>query len=144
MLSLCDSAERVPEWASDSQIEAAAKWLQIDIGPVMDALPFALVASSQHVDVDGCTEPVRRYPWGSCRINNPEHSSFNLLRYWLLFPSLIKQLFVLAAARDADYQRAREMIMNCVQEESKDVTGITGGMLREKGIVSAVKECMPG
>ncbi|KAK9802576.1 hypothetical protein WJX73_006624 [Symbiochloris irregularis] len=50
--------------------------------------PFAVACGAKPSSSTGCDsealEPVRKYPWGTCRTNNPLHSDFRLARQVVL------------------------------------------------------------
>ncbi|CAE6403848.1 unnamed protein product [Rhizoctonia solani] len=47
-------------------------------------LPFAIVGSSDEVEIDGQPVRARIYPWGVVEVDNPKHSDFSRLRSALL------------------------------------------------------------
>lgn len=52
---------------------------------VQSVLPFAVVASSREVPLEGGKRGRgREYPWGTVEIANTQHSDFNKLRIFLL------------------------------------------------------------
>lgn len=47
-------------------------------------LPFAIVTSSEVIDINGRAVRARRYPWGIVDIENPQHSDYGSLRSAIL------------------------------------------------------------
>ena len=47
-------------------------------------LPFAIVGSTEEVELDGHLVRARVYPWGVVEVDNPRHSDFSKLRSALL------------------------------------------------------------
>jgi len=52
---------------------------------IMDAMPFAIIASDQEVETpDGRKTKGRRYPWGIAEVENDDHCDFRRLRSLLI------------------------------------------------------------
>lgn len=67
--------------AFDREIRDALERLQVpqqDADPLALIPPFAVVASTAKMLIDGAEVPVRGYPWGNCVIDNVLHCDFTL------------------------------------------------------------------
>lgn len=51
-------------------------------------MPFAIVGSEEHIEVDGRKIPARSYPWGTVEVDNPRHSDFLAVKGALLHSHL--------------------------------------------------------
>ena len=51
---------------------------------IVDAMPFAVIASSTEYDVNGTKVFGRKYPWGVAEMENDLHCDFNKLRTLLI------------------------------------------------------------
>ncbi|GFR19591.1 septin-11 [Trichonephila clavata] len=51
---------------------------------IIDIIPFAVVGSTEFVNIDGKLTRGRNYPWGTICINNENHSDFVTLREMLI------------------------------------------------------------
>ena len=64
----------------DEEVGRAAADLGLTKHCLKHATPFAITSSNQYQEIDGAPEPVRIYPWGTCRIDNLLHSKFRLIK----------------------------------------------------------------
>lgn len=51
---------------------------------LQEAVPFAVVGSSESFEVNGKKVRGRRYPWGVVEVENPDHCDFIKLRTMLM------------------------------------------------------------
>ena len=70
---------RIPDCDSDEDEE-----FKIQNRQLKEAIPFAVVGSSQTIEVRGKKVRGRLYPWGVVEIENMEHNDFVKLRTMLM------------------------------------------------------------
>lgn len=84
--------------------------------PLCPCPPFALISCINTVEYHGDKKIYgRRYPWGICDINNPQHSDFALLNKLLISSFL-------SPARDATKDKTREILKLYKQEITRKKT----------------------
>lgn len=84
--------------------------------PLCPCPPFALISCINTIEYHGDKKIYgRRYPWGICDINNPQHSDFSLLNKVLISNFL-------SPARDTTKDKAREILKIYKQEAIRKKT----------------------
>ncbi|KAI9591903.1 Septin-domain-containing protein [Syncephalis fuscata] len=82
-------------------------------------LPFAIIGSEETTDTDEGPVRVRRYPWGTAHVENPNHCDFAKLRYALLSTHLtdLKEI-----THDFLYEnyRTEKLSLGAEDEETED------------------------
>ena len=58
---------------------------------MQESIPFAIVGSTQMIEVKGKSVRGRLYPWGVVEVENPEHCDFLKLRTMLMWVFEIKK-----------------------------------------------------
>ncbi|KAL4495024.1 hypothetical protein ABPG72_015724 [Tetrahymena utriculariae] len=84
-------------------------------GPFGPSPPFLLISSVQKIEIEQQKIYARKYPWGICKIEDPEHSDF-LLLYQLLIGYFITDLKKLT---DFIYKQYLKKKKKQIKEEKK-------------------------
>ncbi|KAL4450828.1 hypothetical protein ABPG74_011670 [Tetrahymena malaccensis] len=85
-------------------------------GPFGPSPPFLLISSVQKIEIEKQKIYARKYPWGICKIEDPEHSDF-LLLYQLLIGYFITDL---KKVTDIFYKQYLKKKKKQIKEEKKN------------------------
>ncbi|EAS01103.2 septin protein (macronuclear) [Tetrahymena thermophila SB210] len=85
-------------------------------GPFGHSPPFLMISSVQKIEIEKQKIYARKYPWGICKIEDPEHSDF-LLLYQLLIGYFIADLKKLT---DIIYKQYLKKKKKQIKEEKKN------------------------
>lgn len=80
-----------------------------------DSIPFAVVGSSQVIEVNGRRIRGRNYPWGTVEVDNPKHSDFLKLRTFLISTHMQDLKDV---TRDVHYENYRAQYITKISQQA--------------------------
>lgn len=107
----CDSDEDEDFHAQDKQLK--------------QSIPFAIVASTQVIEVHGRKVRGRQYPWGIVEVDNPKHSDFALLRRFLIQTHMQDLKDV---THDVHYENFRVQCLSDLAQLQRSESGESGQM----------------
>lgn len=88
-----------------------------------ESIPFAVISSTQVVDVNGRRVRGRVYPWGIVEVENPKHSDFLKLRTFLISTHMqdLKEV-----TRDVHYENYRAQYIHKISQQAARERGKQG------------------
>ncbi|KAG0418209.1 hypothetical protein HPB47_005047 [Ixodes persulcatus] len=88
-----------------------------------ESIPFAVISSTQLVDVNGRRVRGRLYPWGIVEVENPKHSDFLKLRTFLISTHMqdLKEV-----TRDVHYENYRAQYIHKISQQAARERGKQG------------------
>ncbi|XP_075542908.1 septin-2-like isoform X1 [Dermacentor variabilis] len=116
---------QLPECDSDEDDD-----IKLQDRELKESIPFAVISSTQVVDINGRRVRGRLYPWGIVEVENPKHSDFLKLRTFLI--RIILGLFsthmqdLKEVTRDVHYENYRAQYIQKISQQAARERGKQG------------------
>ncbi|XP_075746811.1 septin-2 isoform X2 [Rhipicephalus microplus] len=109
---------QLPECDSDEDDD-----IKLQDRELKESIPFAVISSTQVVDINGRRVRGRLYPWGIVEVENPKHSDFLKLRTFLISTHMqdLKEV-----TRDVHYENYRAQYIQKISQQAARERGKQG------------------
>ncbi|XP_037514126.1 septin-2 isoform X2 [Rhipicephalus sanguineus] len=109
---------QLPECDSDEDDD-----IKLQDRELKESIPFAVISSTQVVDINGRRVRGRLYPWGIVEVENPKHSDFLKLRTFLISTHMqdLKEV-----TRDVHYENYRAQYIQKISQQAARERGKPG------------------
>ncbi|KAL1478589.1 hypothetical protein MTO96_034975 [Rhipicephalus appendiculatus] len=116
---------QLPECDSDEDDD-----IKLQDRELKESIPFAVISSTQVVDINGRRVRGRLYPWGIVEVENPKHSDFLKLRTFLISTHMqdLKEV-----TRDVHYENYRAQYIQKISQQAARERGVSTRLITKQG-----------